>query len=127
MRATSPAEMHPRFAEAFNAGDREALLALYEPEATYVAGPEQLATGTAQLSAAFQQLLALKGHLSLETRFISQSGDLALLIGDWSLTGAGGDGKAMVLHGHSVQVARRQADGSWRYVIDIPSGEQLLR
>ncbi len=62
MRATSPAEMHSRFAEAFNAGDREALLALYEPEATYVAGPEQLATGTAQLSAAFQQLLALKGH-----------------------------------------------------------------
>lgn len=127
MRATSPAEMHLRFAEAFNAGDREALLALYEPEATYVAGPEQLATGTAQLSAAFQQLLALKGHLALETRFISQCGDLALLVGDWSLTGAGGDGKAMVLHGHSVQVARRQADGSWRYVIDIPSGEQILR
>jgi uncharacterized protein (TIGR02246 family) len=127
MRATSPAEMHSRFAEAFNTGDCEALLALYEPEATYVAGPEQLATGTAQLSAAFQQLLALKGHLALETRFISQSGDLALLVGDWSLTGAGGDGKAMVLHGHSVQVARRQADGSWRYVIDIPSGEQILR
>lgn len=127
MRATSPAEMHSRFAEAFNAGDREALLALYEPEATYVAGPEQLATGTAQLSAAFQQLLALKGHLVLETRFISECGDLALLVGDWSLTGAGGDGKAMVLHGHSVQVARRQADGSWRYVIDIPSGDRILR
>ncbi len=41
-----PEETHERWLEAFNAGDLEALMALYEPGASVVAQPRWVVTGT---------------------------------------------------------------------------------
>ena len=40
----------------------------------------------------------------------------------WELTGTGPDGKPAQLSGQSVEVARRGADGNWRFAIDMPFG-----
>jgi ketosteroid isomerase-like protein len=47
------------------------------------------------------------------------AGDVALLRSHWRLAISGLDGKPMEITGKGVQVARRQPDGSWRYLIDI--------
>ncbi len=53
---------------------------------------------------------------------MGQVGDIALITAKWELTGTGADGKPVQLAGQSFEVARRQADGSWRYLIDSPWG-----
>lgn len=126
MPARSPAEVHPLFVAAFNAGDDTALMDLYESEGVLVPEPGQVLSGTAQVRAALQQFLALNGRVDLTPRHIAQAGDVALLIGDWTLNGTGPDGSAVTMHGPSIEVVRRQADGSWRYVIDAPFGQALL-
>ena len=47
MPATEPAQMHGLFEQAFSAGDIEALMALYEPDAALVPQPGAIAEGSA--------------------------------------------------------------------------------
>ena len=46
MPATEPEQMHGLFEQAFNAGDIDALMALYEPDAALVPQPGAIAEGT---------------------------------------------------------------------------------
>jgi ketosteroid isomerase-like protein len=64
----------------------------------------------------------MKGALDLKVTRILQASDLALVITTWSFTGTGPDGKPVKLAARSADVLRRQADGSWRIVIDNPRG-----
>lgn len=126
MPARSPEEIHPRFVEAFNAGDVQALMELYESDAALVPAPGQILAGTEQARAGLQQFLGLQGQIRLEPKHVVQTDDLALIIGDWSLTGTGEDGNPVTLGGPSIEVARRQSDGTWLYAIDAPFGRPLL-
>jgi ketosteroid isomerase-like protein len=65
---------------------------------------------------------ATKGTLDLKVTRILEASDLALVVGAWSFTGTGPDGEPVKLTGHNADVLRRQADGSWRFVIDNPWG-----
>ena len=53
---------------------------------------------------------------------IVDAGGLAFVAGVWTFTGTGPDGKPVTLTGRNGDVLRRQADGSWRFVIDNPWG-----
>jgi ketosteroid isomerase-like protein len=44
------------------------------------------------------------------------------VIGVWSFSGTGPDGEPVRLAASNADVLRRQADGSWRFVIDNPWG-----
>ena len=123
MPARRPEDLHRLFAEPLNAGDADAGMALYEPGASLVPQPGQVATGTEAIRAALDGFLALKGTVSVETRRVLAVGDLALLYGQWRLTGTAPDGSALHLGGRDVEVARRQPDGTWLYVIDDPYGD----
>jgi len=121
-------EWHRRFSEAFNAGDLDAVMALYEPGASLVAQPGELATGAGAIRQALSAFRLMQPTLKVETQRIVQAGDIALLHGRWTLTGTGPDGNAINLAGQSSEVVRRQADGSWRCVIDNPySGYTAVR
>ena len=51
-------------------------------------------------------------------------GDLAYLSNTWWLTGTGPDGKPLTMGATTAEVVRRQADSTWRYVIDNVWGDQ---
>jgi hypothetical protein len=82
--------------------------------------------GSEQARAALQGFLALKGRITLETKLVVTVGELAYLANTWSLSGTGPDGNPVVLGATTAEVARRQADGSWRYVIDNAWGDQAV-
>ena len=52
---------------------------------------------------------------------VLEAGDLALVVGVWSFTGTR-DGAPVELSARNADVLRRQADGTWRFVIDNPWG-----
>src|SRR5688572_19115551 len=123
MPVQRPEEMHPTFTAAFNAGDMTALMDLYEPEASLAPAPGEMVSGTAAISEALTGFLALKGRMTIDTVRVIPAGDLALLHGNWILSGTGPDGHDVELAGRNTEVIRRQADGTWRFIIDNPFGD----
>jgi uncharacterized protein (TIGR02246 family) len=124
MPATSPEQIHRVFESAFNAADLDQLMTLYERDAALIPQPGSVAHGTDQVRAALEQYLALQGRITLETKLVVEVGDLAYLSNTWSLRGTGADGQPLTLGATTAEVARRQADGTWRYVIDNAWGDQ---
>jgi uncharacterized protein (TIGR02246 family) len=122
MAADTPQDIHRLFVEAFNAGDLPALLALYEPQACFVPQPGRTISGRDSIRAVLQQFLATHGTIGMETTFVVEAVDTALLGGKWHLHGTGPDGKPVEMEGKSIEVVKRQSDGSWRFVIDHPFG-----
>ena len=120
MGAYTPGEIHRLFEQAFNRGDVEAILALYEPGAVLVAGGKTV-VGHECIREAYGVYLAGGARMRLETRAVIESGEgLAVLHGAWSL------GPPAETQGLSTEVVRRQADGSWRFVIDNPNTPRRL-
>lgn len=120
MAPRSPEDMHSEFTRAFNAGDVDALLALYEPEAIMTPEPGTTVAGTDAIREVLNGFLALKGKVEFKTQPVFKAGDLALMHADWTLAGTAPDGSAVNVTGHATEVLRRQPDGTWLYVIDIP-------
>lgn len=112
--------MHAQFSEAFNAGDIGELMTLYEPVAGIEPEPGTLVEGTEAVRGVLEGFLAIDGDFTFATTKIVQCADLGLLHGHWTLDGTAPDGTAVSLSGNTSEVVRRQADGSWLYVIDLP-------
>src|SRR5689334_2968213 len=112
-----PGDLHHRVEEAFNRGDVEALVTLYEPNARMVRDDGSVATGTAAIREIWSGFVALGGRIQMTTRFVVEQGDVALLSNTWTFEGAG-----MTFSASTAEVARRSSDGAWRYVIDNPFG-----
>lgn len=126
MKVYKPEEMNGAFAEAFNSGDIENLMALYEPDAVLVPTPGRVVEGTQAIRAALRELLALKGHMRSENQYALVHGDIALLRAKVHLTGTGPDGARLEINNHTAEVVRRQTDGSWLYILDHPYGADPL-
>jgi uncharacterized protein (TIGR02246 family) len=122
MAGSTPETMHEHFMRAFNSGDLEQLLELYEPDAIILPQPGQLAEGTDQVREALREFMALNGPIDLRPIEILQTGDLALIVSHWTLDGTGPDGNPISVASNTIEVVRRGNDGSWRYVIDNPWG-----
>jgi ketosteroid isomerase-like protein len=118
---TDPAKLPGVFADAFNSGDADAVERLFEPGAVFVTEPGHDVSGAAR-RAATGEFLRLGVPIAITVRHTYVSDDIALIIGDFVIHGTGPDGSAVHLEGTATDVARRGADGSWRYVIDNPPG-----
>lgn len=109
--------------EKFGAQDIEGLVALYEPNAVFVAPSGERAVG---LDAIREQLTGLLAAASksfvLSPTVVFEIDGVALMHADWALEGTAPDGSALALSGTTVEVARRGADGEWRYAVDSPVG-----
>ncbi len=115
MPANKPKEIHPLFLDAFNRGDLEALVALYEPGAVLVTGGGTV-VGHEAIREAYWRMLAGGASMELETRAAIESREgLAVLHASWTYHSAG-----TVTPGLSTEVVRRQPDGTWLFVIDEP-------
>ena len=122
MHARDPQELDRLFAQALNAGDLDALVALYEPQAALTPEPGKTAVGHAAIRGALAQFVAGKPRIEMSPRVIAQAGDLALVTARWKLAMTGPDGNPAEVAGQSLEVMRRQADGRWLFAIDEPFG-----
>ncbi|HXX84745.1 MAG TPA: SgcJ/EcaC family oxidoreductase [Casimicrobiaceae bacterium] len=122
MPARTPGDVDRLFAEALNAGNLEALVALYEPEAVLMPQPGMLVHGIDAIRESLAQFISGKPKISLKPRLNTYTSDLAIVSATWELSMTGPDGKPVNMAGQSVEVMRRRSDGTWRFAIDLPFG-----
>ncbi|MFJ7270607.1 YybH family protein [Streptomyces sp. NPDC099050] len=118
---TDPAELPAVFEAAFNSGDLALVDRLFAPGAVFVTRPGEAVTEDAR-RAANARFLELGVPIALTLRHTYVCEDIALLVGDFVISGTGPDGEPVHQEGSATDVARRGPDGRWRYVIDNPSG-----
>jgi len=115
MAGTALTELHRTFEAAYNDGDLDRALALYAPEVRMATQDGGSVTGLDAAREQLEVLWAMRGHMVLRTRFVLEGDDLALMSCDWTLT-VGHESVAAV----TAEVARRQRDGAWAWVLDDP-------
>jgi len=121
MCVNDPEELGRLFAERVNAGDLEGVLSLYEESATIVSPDGASASGSDAIRERLEGLLAMAPQITPTSSRAVMAGDVALMSNRWRMSLGGGDGAPTGLDGASTEVARRQPDGSWLYLIDNPS------
>lgn len=111
--AKRPEDLSRFFVERVNAGDVEGLVALYETDALLALPVGGEARGAAAIRRAYEQLLASKRTFG--------AGDQrpALVNGGLALT------STRIPGGATAEVARRQRDGTWLWMIDQPNVARL--
>ncbi len=125
-RATRPEDLGRLFVERANAGDVESLLMLYEPDAVLHFPPGHVTRGVDAIREVFTQFLASRPTFSVDIKPTLSCGELALTSSRWTMKGTGPDGQPLTMGGTTAEVARRQPDGTWRWVIDEPdAGAEL--
>jgi ketosteroid isomerase-like protein len=107
--AAQPEDLARLFAERANARDARGLAELYEPDAVLAFPPGSQTVGRAAIQAVLEKLPA-------DMRFEVEEPLPTLRFGDLALTST----RAADGTGGRVQVARRQADGTWLRIIDRP-------
>ena len=70
MPATEPEQMHGLFEQAFNAGDLDALMALYEPDAALIPQPGVTVAGSAAIRDSLRWFLDRGGMITLDTKLV---------------------------------------------------------
>lgn len=120
----TPEQVLMTIVDGINSGNLNALIPLYEPEAGFVAQPGSISHGLASVRDGLGAFIAMKGKLDLKVTRVLKASDLALVTTVWSFTGTGPGGEPVKLASKSADVLRRQADGSWRFVIDNPWGTE---
>ncbi|CAL8977931.1 hypothetical protein RHODGE_RHODGE_00980 [Rhodoplanes serenus] len=122
---TEPQRMNEAFARAFNTRKIDNLLGLYEPAAVLLTdGSGERCIGLSAIAPELAKLLKAPGVMTSHNNFCVVHDDLALLRADWKLTTEDG---GVIAAGSSAEVARKQPDGRWLYVIDHAAGACLPR
>lgn len=108
--ATDPNDLATYFIDRANAGDIDGLVALYEPTAVLAFPPGALATGHAEIRKVYEQFLAAAPVLTPGRQHPT------LVSGDLALTAT-----TLTTGEVTVEIARRQPDGSWLWAVDQPT------
>ena len=116
--ASQPAQVPMLACAALTAGDLEAAVTLYEPEAVLSWGPDRAAVGQGAIRQVLAEVMNMRLPLRCRTVNVLRAGNLALITGERSMRGTGPDGVAIALAGPATLIVRRQPDGTWLTVAD---------
>jgi ketosteroid isomerase-like protein len=108
--------------KAFSGRDTSAAVAVVEPNGSVLPPNAPIATGPQAIRALFAGFYAMPGmsiHWQPTKVEAARSGDLAYSAGTYELTFNDPKGKPVTDHGKYATVWRKQADGSWKVVVDV--------
>lgn len=122
--AHRPEECNRILLAALEAGDIDTSLSVYEPTAVLFKKSGESMTGLDAIRKNNEFLIALKPKFSIAFIKTTMSGDGTLATNRMQATmhGTGADGQAIEGSIHTLEVVRKQADGSWCFIIDDPYG-----
>lgn len=121
-RTDTPGGTVAYFSELLGQGRLDALVELYEQDATFVPEPGRVVRGRASIHAELARLVALGPQMSGAVERVLEAGDTALVAYRWRMEATAPDGTAIRQGGLSADVLRRRSDGTWAVIIDDPYG-----
>ena len=119
---TDPEAFPHVFDAALNAGDLDAIVALYEDGAILRVQSGEARSGSAAVRAEMRQLIAAQAHLTNTLRHTFRNGDVALIVVDYALRLGGPGENAMEVRGTATNVLRHDPQKGWRMIIANPQG-----
>jgi ketosteroid isomerase-like protein len=122
MNAHEPGEASTLFERHFAEGDLDGLMSLYEKEAVFPTA-NATATGRDEIRQTLKAYLDSGAKLVFGEPLVFPAGELALVHTPWTMHMPNGSSS----EGATAEVLRRQADGTWKFVIDNPDGTALLK
>jgi len=111
---------------AAQAKQADAWVAFYADDAVVLPPNEEMATSKDAIRKTITDLLALPGlSVSWQTTKAeaARSGDLAYTYGTYELTSNDAKGRPTTDHGKYSEVWKKQADGSWKCILDMWSSD----
>jgi ketosteroid isomerase-like protein len=120
---SDPADWPRQFTENLNAGDLDAVMELYDPDARCVARTGETVVGRDRI----RDMLAglIRTNTKLQSRVMV--GDSALLYSDFEGTTVDASGTTVEAGYRAIEVLRHQPDGTWRLVVGDPNGRAEVR
>lgn len=116
MAVKKPSDLSKGFENFYNARDKKGLLSLYTDDAMLTMDGTTKVFGKPEIEKVIATMVATPGN-RCECTCVAchEAGDTALVRTDWSMYDAKG---AVIMKGLSAEVAKRGADGLWRFIID---------
>jgi len=116
MGAKSPADICQLFRQHMAQGDLEAVLSLYDSEIAFVTEDGETRLGLDDLRKELAPLAARRPRFDFEIKQVAQAGNIALMHTWWTVSSGGQEPRFT----HAIEVARRQPNGEWRWLIGDP-------
>jgi ketosteroid isomerase-like protein len=114
MPAKSPEEICRLFQQYMAEGDIDAVLSLYDSEAVFLNRSGELKKIGEGMREELAPFTAMKAIFDFNIKQVIQSGDIALMHTDWKVS------SPEQMSVYAIEVARRQPDGTWRWLIGDP-------
>jgi ketosteroid isomerase-like protein len=114
MPAKTPEEICRLFRQHVAEGDLDSVLSIYDPEAVFLSQAREVTKDRDALRRELAPLVASKARFQFTFKQIVQAGDIALMHTEWTVAGP------QPMRTYAIEVARRQPDGSWRWLIGDP-------
>jgi uncharacterized protein (TIGR02246 family) len=115
MQAKSPEEICSLFRKYLGEGDIDALLDVYDDEAVFLNEAGELKKGKEEIRKELAPMVSQKPDFTYEIRQVIRAGDIALMHTLWNVPSPEG-----IKRQYAIEVARRQSDGTWRWLIGDP-------
>jgi uncharacterized protein (TIGR02246 family) len=122
----TPEEWPGVFDQHLNAGDIDAVVALYEPEARFVTRSGETVVGRDGIRDTIAQLIATRTQLHSRVVKTVDVGDVALLYTDFRGSALDSSGQTVEVRYKAIEVLRRQPDRSWKLIVGDPNGRDPL-
>jgi ketosteroid isomerase-like protein len=114
LQAKTPEEICELFKQYMAAGDIESLLGIYDHEVTFLNQSREFKRGREELREELTALASAKAKFDYSIKQVIQAGDIALMHTEWNVS------SPRLMHSYAIEVARRQPDGTWRWLIGDP-------
>jgi pimeloyl-ACP methyl ester carboxylesterase/ketosteroid isomerase-like protein len=124
MSPQKPEEWPRLFEQHLNAGDLDAVMALYDPEARFVARSSETIVGRDEICKVLARLIGAKTRSHSRVVKAVTVGDVAYLYTDFAGTTLDGSGKAVEIRHKAIEVLRHQPDGDWKLIVGDPNGRE---
>ena len=114
MPAKSPEDICRLFQQYMAEGDIDLVLSVYDPEAVFLNQSGEVKQGRQGLRQELAPFATAKAIFDFNILQVIQSGDIALMHTEWQVS------SPQPMSVYAIEVARRQPDGTWRWLIGDP-------
>ena len=113
-------DVHATLANAFNTGNVDIVMSMYDASGIIVPEPGKPVSGQAKFEEAIKGILSIKGKMEIKTVYCLQTGNIAVGRSEWNIT----DNGDVKISAKGIEVMKQQPDGTWKIIVDHAFGAE---